>query len=69
MNRLREARFKAEKTQVQIALLTGIPQPKISFIENGFWNCSEEEEIRISNALGFERSWVFPRRDSKLEKS
>jgi len=59
MNRLREARFKAEKTQVQIALLTGIPQPKISFIENGYWKPSEEEKEKLAKALGVKKGWLF----------
>jgi len=63
MNRLREARFKVKKTQVQIAILSGVPQPRISLIERGVWNCSEEEEIRISNAVGLERGWVFPKKN------
>jgi len=69
MNRVKEARFKKGKTQMQLFKETGMWPSRISYIENGYMRPREEEEIRISNTLGFERSWVFPRKDSKLEKS
>jgi transcriptional regulator with XRE-family HTH domain len=61
MNRLREARFKKRKSQIQLFKETGIWPSRISYIENGYMRPHEEEEIRISNTLGFERSWLFPK--------
>lgn len=63
--RMKEARFKAQKTQVQISRLTGIPQPQISLIERGFWNPTEEEKIKLANALGVEIVWLFPKEVNK----
>jgi len=60
MNRLREARFKKNKTQIQLFIDTGICQSKISYIENGYWIASEEEKIKLANALGVEKDWLFP---------
>lgn len=65
MNKLREVRFETKITQVQISQLTGIPQPRISFIENGLWNPSEIEKIKIANALGIEKTQLFPEEKSK----
>ena len=65
MNKLREVRFETKITQVQISQLTGIPQPRISFIENGLWNPSEIEKIKIANALGIEKTQLFPEENSK----
>jgi len=63
--RMKKARFEAKKTQVQISQLTGIHQSKISFIEGGFWNPTEEEKIKIANALGIEKTQLFPEEKSK----
>lgn len=61
MNRVKEARFQKKKTQTQISGLTGLTQSKLSYIENFRWNPSEEEKIKLENALGFSRDWLFPK--------
>ena len=65
MNRVHEVRTKTRKTQAQISSLTGLAQPYISYIERGFWNPTDEEKIKIANALGVEVGWLFPNEKAK----
>jgi len=65
MNRLKEARFKKKQTQLRLYLETGITPCVISWIENGRWNPSDEEEAKLAKALSVERDWLFPKEDSK----
>jgi len=60
MNRLKEARFKKRKSQIQLFKETGIWPSKISYIENGYWNPSEEEKEKLAKALGVKKEWLFP---------
>lgn len=59
MNRLREARFKKRKSQLQLFKQTGIWPSKISYIENGYWNPSEKEKKKLARALGVTKNWLF----------
>lgn len=61
MNRLKEARFKKKQTQLRLYLETGITPCVISWIENGRWNPSDEEEAKLAKALSVEKDWLFPR--------
>ncbi len=64
-NRLKEARFKKGKSQIQLFKETSIWPSKISYIENGYWNPSEVEKEKLAKALGVERDWLFPKEDGK----
>lgn len=59
-NRLKEARFKKGKSQLQLFKETNIWPARISYIENGRWNPTEREKIKLSNALGVDKDWLFP---------
>ena len=65
MNRLKEARFKRNKSQLELYQEIGIWPCIISWIENGRWNPSDEEEAKLAKALTVERDWLFPKEDSK----
>ena len=54
---LREARFIKRKTQYEICISTGIPQSKLSLIENGFIIPSKEEKAKIETALNIKIDW------------
>jgi len=68
MNRLREARSKRRKSQLKLYLETGVVPCIISWIENGRWNPSKEQKLKLANALGFEVSWMFPGENNRKEK-
>jgi transcriptional regulator with XRE-family HTH domain len=59
MNRLKEARFKRNKSQLELYQEIGIWPSKISYIENGYWNPSEEEKEKLAKALGVKKDWLF----------
>jgi len=59
-NRLREARFKKGKSQLQLFKETNIWPARISYIQSGRWNPNEEEKIKLANALNVEVDWLFP---------
>ena len=65
MNRLKEARFKKNQTQLRLYLETGITPCVISWIENGRWNPSDEEEAKLAKALNVEKDWLFPKEGNK----
>ncbi len=52
MNKLRDFRVIKRVTQFQLKLLSGIQQPRISLIENGFIEPREDEKQRLAKALG-----------------
>ena len=54
MNKLREIRVLKRITQFQLRLASGIHQSKISLIENGLIESTEDEKKRIAKALGVE---------------
>ena len=64
MNKLKETRFRKEKSQLQLYLETGIAPCIISWIENGRWNPSEKEKIKLANALNTEVDWLFPKENN-----
>ncbi|MCF8051569.1 MAG: helix-turn-helix transcriptional regulator [Desulfobacterales bacterium] len=49
---LREARMKRQVTQWDLRLRAGINQSKVSLIERGYVQPSEEEKAAIAKALG-----------------
>ena len=60
-NKLKKVRFFAKKTQDQIHIKTGISQSKISRIENGFIEPSQEEKKIIAQVLRRSIKQVFPK--------
>lgn len=59
MNRLREVRVVKRITQFQLRLSTGIHQSKISMIENGLVEPSEDEKRKLAQALGDDAKKIF----------
>ena len=68
MNKLREGRFRRKKSQLKLYLESGVTPCIISWIECGRWNPSEEQKLKLANALGFEVSWMFPEENNMREK-
>lgn len=64
MNRLREARSKRRKSQLKLYLETGITPCVISWIENGRWNPTETQKIKLANALHVEVDWLFSKENN-----
>lgn len=60
MNHLKFMRFKKEKTQDQIFLETGIPQSKVSRIENGYLIPSVREKELLARVLDCNEEDIFP---------
>ena len=56
---LREARFFKRLTQCDVSIKTKIPQTKISLIERGYVEASENEKKALSKALGVPVSELF----------
>lgn len=60
MNRLREARLKVDKSQLQLMKETGIYYATISRIEQGWLKPSEEQKKKLADALNVKINWLFP---------
>jgi len=58
-NRLKEARFFANKGQWQLMLETGIHASTISRIERGYINPNQEQKELLSKALNKSIEWIF----------
>jgi len=58
-NKLREIRVLRRISQYVLALQTGIPQPKISIIENSLVKIKEEEKEKIAKALNLKVEDIF----------
>jgi transcriptional regulator with XRE-family HTH domain len=60
MNRLRQARLRAEKSQLLLMKETGIYFSKISRIERGWSNPTAEQKRKLAKALDVTADWLFP---------
>lgn len=60
INRLRDFRVKADKSQIQLSKETGVAQATISNIEAGNRTPSYLTRQRLANALGFPVEEIFP---------
>jgi len=60
MNRLREARLKVDKSQLQLMKETGIYYATISRIEQGWLKPSEKQKKKLADALNVKINWLFP---------
>lgn len=60
MNRLREARLKVDKSQLQLMKETGIYYATISRIERDWLMPTEEQKEKLARALKVNKSWLFP---------
>ena len=58
-NRLRETRLLKRITQFQLRILTDIHQSKISLIENGLIDPTQDEEKKLAKALGIKAEELF----------
>ena len=62
MNRLRKARLRADKSQLQLMKETGIYFATISRIERGWSRPSDEQKEKLAKALKVTKGWLFPTR-------
>jgi len=60
MNRLREARFWADKPQARLWYETNIHYSTLSRIERGYQKPTEAQKEALAKALGVKVSWLFP---------
>lgn len=58
-NRLKEARFYANKAQIQLWLETGVHYSTISRIECGYIKPTEMQKRRLASALGVKKDLLF----------
>ena len=65
MNRLREARLKIDKSQLQLMRETGIYFSTISRIERGWLSPNDEQKGQLATALGVEVDWLFPAQENQ----
>ena len=63
-NKLKEARFFANKPQIRLWLETGIHYSTISRIECGYIEPTENQKRKIAEALDVDKDWLFPERDA-----
>jgi transcriptional regulator with XRE-family HTH domain len=63
MNKLREVRIIKRISQFELRLKSGIHQSKISMIENNLMAATEEEKLKLAEALGVrpEKIWGKPK--------
>jgi len=64
-NRLKQARFFANKPQIQLWLETGIHYSTISRIECGYIEPTEEQKNKLATALRVKKDWLFHKKDNK----
>jgi len=57
---MKKARFFAGKTQAQLALDAGTHYTTISRLERGYVSPSNEQKVRIAEALDVDPVWLFP---------
>ncbi len=60
-NRLKEARFYADRAQIQLWLETGVHYSTISRIESGYVKPNKMQKRRLARALGVKEDWLFPK--------
>lgn|GEM_PF-1735749 len=60
INRLKEARFFARKTQPKLWLETGIHFSTLSRIECGYIEPTNEQKKKLAKALKVRADWLFP---------
>jgi transcriptional regulator with XRE-family HTH domain len=65
MNRLRLTRRVKDMTQEQLMKRTGIDFAVISRIERGSVQPTETQKMRLSDALGVAKDWLFPERKER----
>lgn len=67
---LAEARARVRKTQWDLKMITGISQTRISLFENNYLTPTDNEKVRLADALGInidDIEWPIVRR-SRGEK-
>ena len=61
MNRLKVVRAEKKMTQFKLSVLTGIIQSRLSYIENGLIEPSEDERKSNAEALGVKAEEIWDR--------
>lgn len=52
-------RFEKNITQIELYKRTGIWPSRLSLIENGHIEASDEEKKKLAKALGVKKNWLF----------
>jgi transcriptional regulator with XRE-family HTH domain len=65
MNRLRQARLNADKSQLRLMKETGIHFATISRIERGWLKPSDQQKTKLAMALGVTVDSLFPESPKK----
>ena len=60
MNRLRQARLRIDKSQLELMRETGIYFSTISRIERDWLMPTEEQMEKLAKALNVKKDWLFP---------
>ena len=60
MNRLRKARLKIDKSQLELMQETSIHFATISRIERGWLKPTEQQKQKLAKALKVGKRWLFP---------
>ena len=63
MNKIKEARFKKNITQIELYKRTGIWPSRLSLIERKYIEASKAEKIKLADALNVEEDWLFPKQN------
>jgi len=61
MSRFRQARLRADKSQLQLMKETGVYFATISKIERGWVKPSIEQKRKLAKALRVKSGWLFPK--------
>ena len=61
MNRLKVVRAEKKMTQFKLSVFTGIIQSRLSYIENGLIEPSEDDKKKIAEALGVKVEEIWDR--------
>ena len=61
MNRLKVVRAEKKMTQFKLSVLTGFIQSRLSYIENGLIEPSEDDKKKIAEALGVKAEEIWDR--------
>ena len=61
MNKLRRARLRVDKSQLQLMRETGIFFSTISRIERGWIEPTPDQKFKLAKALKVDANWLFPK--------
>lgn len=57
--------MRRNMSQLKLYLETGVAPCIISWIENGRWNPTKEQQLKLATALGLDVGLLFPEKHKK----